>query len=181
MVTSSPYRRHSHQHPTTTPSARRCNLRWSRTSHACTTTRFISLAGLIQKSRLKYLRAYPQQPQRPPQQRLRRSVLTPDTNAKSPRRQSKSTGSSECVRSYRVGVRTEELASLSGLNYTMAGYGLTTPANLHQWSVTDPQHFLCFFPDPHGHGSLRPTFPPARRCEAGSSSPCGVNQRRAPK
>ncbi len=22
-----------------------------------------------------------------------------------------------------------------------------------------PQHFLYFLPDPHGHGSLRPTFP----------------------
>jgi hypothetical protein len=25
-----------------------------------------------------------------------------------------------------------------------------------------PWHFLYFFPEPHGHGSLRPTFAPAR-------------------
>src|SRR5207237_955138 len=27
-----------------------------------------------------------------------------------------------------------------------------------QFTVTLPQHFLYFFPDPHGHGSFRPTL-----------------------
>src|ERR1039458_5761038 len=27
-----------------------------------------------------------------------------------------------------------------------------------QFKVAPPQHFLCFFPEPHGHGSFRPTW-----------------------
>jgi hypothetical protein len=34
----------------------------------------------------------------------------------------------------------------------------------HQCTVAAPQHFLYFLPDPHGHGSFRPTFALERRC-----------------
>src|ERR1019366_4861537 len=32
-------------------------------------------------------------------------------------------------------------------------------------------HFLYFFPDPQGQGSLRPTFSPVRRCVGALASP----------
>lgn len=32
-----------------------------------------------------------------------------------------------------------------------------------QFTVAPPQHFLYFFPEPHGHGSLRPTLGALRR------------------
>jgi hypothetical protein len=32
-----------------------------------------------------------------------------------------------------------------------------------QFTVAPPQHFLYFFPEPHGHGSFRPTLG-ALRC-----------------
>jgi hypothetical protein len=34
-----------------------------------------------------------------------------------------------------------------------------------------PWHFLYFFPDPQGQGSLRPTFSPVRRCVGWLASP----------
>src|ERR1700704_6987527 len=39
-------------------------------------------------------------------------------------------------------------------------YGLLQPAQHH---APAPWHFLYFFPLPHGHGSLRPTFGSSRR------------------
>jgi len=36
-------------------------------------------------------------------------------------------------------------------------------STLHQCTVAPPQHFLYFFPDPHGQGSLRPTLGAVRR------------------
>ena len=32
-----------------------------------------------------------------------------------------------------------------------------------QFTVAPPQHFLYFFPEPHGHGSFRPTLDVVRR------------------
>jgi hypothetical protein len=32
-----------------------------------------------------------------------------------------------------------------------------------QFTVAPPQHFLYFFPEPHGHGSFRPTLGALRR------------------
>ncbi|KXW57050.1 hypothetical protein FEMY_24330 [Ferrovum myxofaciens] len=42
---------------------------------------------------------------------------------------------------------------------------------LNQWNnSSDPQHFLNFLPEPHGHGSLRPTLASLRRKGCVSSS-----------
>jgi hypothetical protein len=32
-----------------------------------------------------------------------------------------------------------------------------------QFTLAPPQHFLYFFPEPHGHGSFRPTLGALRR------------------
>jgi hypothetical protein len=34
-----------------------------------------------------------------------------------------------------------------------------------QFTVAPPQHFLYFFPEPHGHGSFRPTLGASRQVE----------------
>jgi len=34
-----------------------------------------------------------------------------------------------------------------------------------------PWHFLYFLPEPHGQGSLRPTFSPVTRCAGAELSP----------
>ena len=45
------------------------------------------------------------------------------------------------------------------------------PAGPHQCSVTAPQHFLNFLPDPQGQGSFRPAFGRRRTMEAGAGAP----------
>src|ERR671931_959271 len=42
---------------------------------------------------------------------------------------------------------------------------------MHPAYATRPQQFLYFFPLPHGHGSLRPTFGSSRRTVFTTSSP----------
>lgn len=36
--------------------------------------------------------------------------------------------------------------------------GFISPVASFQFTIAPPQHLLYFFPDPHGHGSFRPTL-----------------------
>jgi hypothetical protein len=81
----------------------------------------------------------------------------------------------------RLACRTEGLRAICTLNGAgalpqfvgvVSDRGFTTETlNWHaQFTVAPPQHFLYFFPDPHGHGSFLPTLEALRR-GSGASTP----------